>query len=219
MHAPRHSIHDIVSSVCLALGLAMVGAVLAGCAARPIDYTKVPRGALTRDMNGCTANLPLVARAEFADDLEATLVAAAPWSDAAGLVVVVPAIGDEDADLTVIITACPDDQLRSDGSCKHLAETSGRCVGGKWRSEISLFKVDDATPYTLMHELGHALGVNLGCDKYGHSCAPASIMFHQLSDRNALMSFPETGADAPIGPYQWVRPADEAALRRVWGLR
>lgn len=221
MHETRQlSVHDIVASVYLGLGLAMVAAVLASCVAPHVDYAQVPRVQLTRDVGGCVASLPLVARAEFTDDLSTVLDAAHPWSDAAGRTVVVPALEGELPNLTISVLPCPD-ALREGASCAHLAETTGRCEAGAWRVEIQVFVVDTGLEFTLMHELGHALGVDLGCDKFGHSCAPWSIMFHQLDGRNALMSFPddEAGPDAPLpGIYQWVRPADAAALRRAWSL-
>jgi hypothetical protein len=222
MHEPRQlSVHDIVAFVCTAFGLAMVAAVLAACAASQVDYSKVPRAQLTRAESGCTASFPLVARAEFADDLQALLRASGPWSSAADRVTVVPAVEGESDNLRVTILPCPDALVRKDGSCAHLAETWGACEAGAWRQEIRLYVVDEDLNLTLMHELGHALGVDLGCDKWGHSCAPWSIMFHTIDDRNALMSFSDSaGPDAEMhGPYQWVRPADAAALRRAWGLR
>lgn len=220
-------IFDIVFAACLAIAIAAT-ATLAGCGGVKLaNLDAVPRAQYSRtvtDATGakCQAWLPLVVRAEVGQAyLRTALEASQPWADALGFAPLVPAKDGEDATLTISVEPCPDKAPVKLGSCSLLAQTVQYCDGAVYRQNVQLFIVGDALQefYTLMHELGHALGAY---GDVGHSADPTSIMFPELGSQTALMSFKaeDSGPDAPVShdPPQYVRPADGASVRSAWGL-
>lgn len=214
---------DVTASLCLGAALLFVAVALGSCA-RPLpDLSKVPRGRVTRTVDvagvACKAYLPLVIRAEFAQDYLGTVLAAAqPWAEATGLAVAVPALPDELASVDIVLEPCPSKFVRNEAPyCARYAETARECRAGELHQEIRLFVPDGATDfYVFMHELGHALGAWGG---NAHNSAEWSIMAPTIRAPR-LMDGP-AGPDVSAKPEatpQWVRPEDAASVRRAWGL-
>ena len=201
---------DTVFHLCMAIALAFVIFMLVtSCGYPRPDLDKVPRGQISRVVSvegqTCRAWIPLIVRAELGQEyLAAALAAAQPWADALRFAVAVPALEGEDATVTVSLDACPPEYVTKTAPyCARLAQTHQYCDGGVYRQDIQIFVPGDSAALylVLMHELGHALGVNSGADAFGHSPDARSIMFHELSDSGLT-----------------VRPADVASVRKVWGL-
>jgi hypothetical protein len=227
---PKYPHSEALFHLCLVAALAFVAAIFCSSCAHPLpDLGKIPRGQYSRtvtDIHNVTCQdwLPLVARVELGQEaLTEVLRAAQPWADELGFALVVPAKDGEEATLTVSVEACPDEWRKPAAPfCGRLAQEYKVCEGGVARHRIELFIVGDAVQdfYTLMHELGHALGADGTGDKFGHSADRSSIMYPEISAENSLMGG-DAGADAKmsIGPVQWVRFDDVAAVRRSWRLK
>jgi hypothetical protein len=201
----RRAIPDIVLFVAVAMALAIA---IAGCGARPVFPEGQDRNVLTRTMvepdgTRCAQALPLL----LEDDewTRAALEAAGPWSKVLGFPVVDIARPDEQPTLVFELRARPE------AFPDRVAEHSGRCVGAAYVDTIALFVAGDTVQlyYVIMHELGHALGVMLDYDAYGHSGSEASIMYHSVKP-----SMQDEGKTSM--PH--VTDRDAAALRRAWGL-
>lgn len=189
--------------------------VLVACTTRPVpDRATAEPGRYVRwavDYRGehCLSELPLAVAFDGVEPSD-FFPSDAPWSQALGYPVTMAAREGERADLVVTINARPADQPT------WVASTRAKCEGGRLRQVMSLYVAGDSveTYFIVMHELGHALGVQHGCDEYGHSCAEWSIM--SKATHPTLLGW---GSDSGDPPPQWVRPADEAALRRAWRRR
>jgi hypothetical protein len=191
--------------------LSLLALALVACA-RPIpDRAKAQRGTYYREFRDyrgerCISELPLTVGfdgVEPSDFFPADL----PWSQALGFPVTVPAREGERPDLLVTLDVRPAEHPT------WIASTHSECESGRLRQTLSVYSVGDdvETFFIVVHELGHALGVDLGCDEYGHSCAEWSVMYPRV---HSLLG--EWDAESPA---QWVRPADAAALRRAWRRR
>lgn len=213
---------EVLMSLCVGAALLFCAAVLGSCA-RPLpDLSKVQRGWLTRTVTvggePCMASLPIVIRADFAEEYLATALAAAqPWAEAVGFAVAVPALPDEQATVGIVIEPCPSQFVKNEAPyCQRFAETARACHNGQLYQEIRLFVPDAATDfYVLMHELGHALGAWGGTE---HSTAEWSIMFPTIRAPRLMDGEAGPDASAKTDAPQWVRPEDAASVRRVWGL-
>lgn len=202
---------DCVFAACLAVALVVVAGVLGSCAHPLPDLDKIPRGQFSRvvsiDGKTCQAWLPLVVRSDFGQVyVDLALAASQPWASEIGFAVAVPALPGERATLSIRFAACPDDLLDAANplGCKHWAEAPEHCEGGVLIQEIRVYAPASVTELgkVLTHELGHALGVDDGADRFGHSADAASIMYHQIDVAKAR-----------------VLPADGAALRKAWLAR
>lgn len=189
-------------------------ALLMCCCVRPpatpqpgqLEHDATDNGGLT-----CRTSLPLAVSTDVpnAGYVELTLEASRPWASALGYVVARPAGEDEMATLLVTNEPPPKDHPH------RWASTASYCFGGRMVRVIEMYQPGDEAQdyYVLMHELGHALGVDQDGDEYGHSSDPASIMYPNV----ASVADDESGPDAESKPFpQWVRPRDGAAIRRAW---
>ncbi len=219
MHASRTDlILDTLFAGFVACILFAFLSLTGGCAHPSADLGKVPRGQFSRTMHvggqTCRAWIPLIVRSEIGQGyLAVALQAAQPWSESIKFAVAVPALEDEQATVELVVDTCPAEYvIPTVPYCKRYAQTSGRCDGGVYRQTVQLFVIGDAVQVfmTLMHELGHLLGVD-GGEASGHSPDTASIMFYQID--------PPAPAAKRAAPGQWVRDADAAALRKTWGLQ
>lgn len=222
--APRH---DTVFSFCLSAAIALLCLALATSCSHPLpDLGKVPRGQFSRTVSDgtrtCQAWLPLIIQSEIGQEYVAlALQAAQPWVDSVSFAVAVPALEGEQPTVLLTIDTCPPNFVTATAPyCKRLAQTSGSCDGNVYRQTVQLFVVGDSIQvfYTLMHELGHLLGVDDGADAVGHSADEKSIMFHAIEVPELMSGDAGPDAKMTLEPVQWVRPADSAALRKTWGF-
>lgn len=201
----RYHLDEICLGVAVAFAL-VIACIIGGCRAHTLiapagrDRAIVSRALRVGSLE-CTSELPLIlAPTPLARQ---TFEALQPWRDALGFDPVVLAHEGEAPTLIVRSQVRPPEYPDRLGQVERAV-----CRDGVLVQTISLFVDGDGAVvyYTLMHEIGHALGANLGADEHGHSPNRGSIMFPTLS------------AASSRGPAQWVTADDVAAVRRAWGL-
>lgn len=182
-------------------------AMALGACVRPLpDRLTATRGKFTREVidsegRRCTSSLPFTVAFDGVDSAE-VYAADAPWSHALGYPITTPAGPGEMPEMVITTDVRPTDHPDWIGSDERY------CDGGVYRHRITLYVAGDAVQdvFILMHEIGHALGVE-------HSLADASIMHATITP--ALMSG-RVGPDSEAPPAQWVRVRDVNVVRALW---